>query len=238
MEKQDQLWPGGPRFLFNDTLFGPSTDSFLLGAFPRIHSGERVCDLGSGTGLLGLLLWARNHDVHLTNVELEPEAVELCRRSYALNSLEARHICADLRGLSGLPPAGSFDLVVSNPPYFDARRGAVAQGARGVARTTGCTIEELCRAADHLLKYGGRFALIYRCERLAELFGYLRAYRMEPKRLRFIQSAPSSAPSLFLLESKKGGNPGLAVEAPLFLRDASGNESEDVKRAYFRDKEA
>ena len=238
MEKQDHLWPGGPQFLFDDTLFGPSTDSFLLGAFTGTHRGEHICDLGSGTGLLGLLLWARNPDVHLTNVEMEPKAVELCRRSYALSGLDARHICADLRDPCQLPPAGSFDLVISNPPYFDTRRGAVAQGTRGIARAAGCTVEELCRAADHLLKYGGRFALVYRCERMAELFGCLQAHHLEPKRLRLVQNTLSSAPSLFLLECKKGGRPGLAAEPLLLLRDAGGGESEDVKRAYFRDKEA
>lgn len=238
MEKQDHLWPNGPQFLFDDSLFGPSTDSFLLGAFPKLHNGDRVCDLGSGTGLLGLLLCARKSPLRLTNVEIDPRALDLCRRSYALSGLEAEYICGDLRDLSQLPVAGSFDLVISNPPYFDASRGAVAQGARGVARTTGCSAEELCRAADHLLKFGGSFALIYRCERMAEIFAQLQAHHLEPKRLRFIQNTVSSAPSLFLLECKKGGHSGLMVEPPLLLHNPDGSETEDVRRAYFRDKES
>ena len=237
VEKQDHLWPGGPPFLFDDTLFCPCTDSFLLGDFPRVHRSDRVCDLGSGTGILGLLLRAHWGDFSLTNVEIEPRAVALCRRSYAWSDLPAEHICGDFRDLARLP-AGSFDLVISNPPYFDAARGAVAAGARGTARTTGCTSEELCRTAEYLLKYGGRLALIFRCERMAELFGQLRAHHLEPKRLRMVQNTISSTPSLFLLECKKGGKPGLAAEPPLLLRDAQGGETADVKHAYFRDKEA
>ncbi len=238
MVKEDGLWPGGPRFYFDDALFLPSTDSFLLGAFPRLHRGERVCDLGSGTGLLGLLLAARCEGLSLTNVELDPRAAALSRESYARNGLAAQHLTADLRDPGQLPGRECFDLVISNPPYFAPERGAVAEGARGVARSSGCTVEELCRAAGRLLRYGGRFALIFRTERMAELFCGLRAEKLEPKRLRMIQNTAASAPSLFLLECKKGGGSGLIAEPPLLLRDERGEETADVRRAYFREKEA
>ena len=138
MIKQDQLWPGGFRFLFDDELFKPGTDSFLLGSFPRLRRGERVCDLGAGTGLLGLLLLAREPDLQVTNVELQAAAVALAEQNTALNGLPERvsNLRADLREPGQLPKAGSFDLVVSNPPYFDAARGAVAQTeSRGLARS-------------------------------------------------------------------------------------------------------
>ena len=130
MVKQDQLWPGGFRFFFDDGLFQPGTDSFLLGSFPRLRRGARVCDLGAGTGLLGLLLLAREPSLQVTNVELQEAAVELARQNAALNCLSDRvaNLRVDLRDKTRLPPAGTFDLVVSNPPYFDAARGAVAKG--------------------------------------------------------------------------------------------------------------
>ena len=116
MVKQDQLWPGGFRFFFDDGLFQPGTDSFLLGSFPRLRRGARVCDLGAGTGLLGLLLLAREPSLQVTNVELQEAAVELARQNAALNGLSDRvaNLRVDLRDKTRLPPAGTFDLVVSN----------------------------------------------------------------------------------------------------------------------------
>ncbi len=177
MIKQDQLWPGGFRFLFDDELFKPGTDSFLLGSFPRLRRGERVCDLGAGTGLLGLLLLAREPDLQVTNVELQAAAVALAEQNTALNGLPERvsNLRADLREPGQLPKAGSFDLVVSNPPYFDAARGAVAQTeSRGLARSDEtCTLPQLCAAAGRLLRYGGSFCLVFRAERMPELFACL-----------------------------------------------------------------
>ena len=164
MIKQDQLWPGGFRFLFDDELFKPGTDSFLLGSFPRLRRGERVCDLGAGTGLLGLLLLAREPDLQVTNVELQAAAVALAEQNTALNGLPERvsNLRADLREPGQLPKAGSFDLVVSNPPYFDAARGAVAQTeSRGLARSDeACTLPQLCAAAGRLLRYLYQFTLL------------------------------------------------------------------------------
>lgn len=241
MIKQDQLWPGGFRFLFDDELFKPGTDSFLLGSFPRLRRGERVCDLGAGTGLLGLLLLAREPDLQVTNVELQAAAVALAEQNTALNGLSAQvsNLRADLREPGQLPKAGSFDLVVSNPPYFDAARGAVAQTeSRGLARSDeACTLPQLCAAAGRLLRYGGSFCLVFRAERMPELFACLKGCGMEPKRLRLVQNTAQAAPKLLLLEAKKGGRPGLAVLPPLLLRDPDGGESAELSQIYFRDKE-
>lgn len=239
MEKIDQLWPGGYSFYFDDQLFQPGTDSFLLGAFPTLRRRDRVCDLGAGTGLLGLLLLAREPSLHVTNVELQSAACALCRRNVALNDLEASVTCleADLRDLRQLT-AGSFDLVIANPPYFSADSGFHAQGtARRNARTElTCTLEDICTAAARLLCWGGRLALVFRTERLAELMDVTRRLGLEPKRLRFVQKNAVSAPSLLLLECRRGGKTGLRVEAPLLLQDSSGVPSPELDTIYFRDK--
>lgn len=239
--KQDQLWPGGFRFFFDDDLFQPGTDSFLLGSFPRLRRGARVCDLGAGTGLLGLLLLAREPSLQVTNVELQEAAVELARQNAALNGLSDRvtNLRVDLRDKTRLPPAGTFDLVVSNPPYFDAARGAVAKGTeRGLARADcTCTLSQLCTAAARFLRHGGSFCLVFRVERMAELFACLQGCALEPKRLRLVQNTAQSAPKLLLLEARKGGKPGLSVAAPLLLRGPDGGESEELAQIYFRDKE-
>ena len=155
MVKQDQLWPDGFRFLFDDGLFQPSTDSFLLGSFPLLRKGLRVCDLGAGTGLLGLLLLAREPSLRVTNVELQAAAVELSRRNTELNGLEERvvNLQGDLREPAQMPAAGCFDLVVSNPPYFDAGRGAVARVHAAAAlrrcRTAAALRRQLLRGVPH-----------------------------------------------------------------------------------------
>lgn len=240
MERIDQLWPDGYRFYFDDTLFQPSTDSFLLGAFPRLRRGERVCDLGAGTGLLGLLLLAREPSLQITNIELQQASHELSLRNAALNCLDKQITClhADLRNTSKLLQAGSFDLIVSNPPYFSPGSGLVSpQAPRSAARTElTCTLDDVCAAASRLLRYGGRFTLVFRPDRLMDLVETLRRYHLEPKRLRFVQNTANAAPSLLLIAAKKGGHAGLTVEPPL-LHYVDGNESDEWQRIYFRDKE-
>lgn len=240
MEKMDQLWPGGYRFFFDDTLFQPGTDSFLLGSFPVLKRNEKVCDLGAGTGLLGLLLLAREPSLHITNVELQAAACQLAQRNAAINDLDASITClqTDLRNSSALPAAGSFDLVISNPPYFAAGSGLrAAQPARDAARCDAtCTLDELCAAAARLLRWGGRFALCFRTERMAELMETARRHGLEPKRLRLVQNRASSAPSLLLLECRRGGRAGLTVDAPLLMTKEDGSPSAEMDAIYFRDK--
>lgn len=239
MEKTDRLWPDGWQFLFDDTLFQPGTDSFLLGAFPKCKRGERVCDLGAGTGLLGLLLLAREPSLHITNVEIQHPACDLARRTAALNGLEASVTCVegDLRDTS-LLKAGSFDLVICNPPYFAAGTGEqAASSARRTARSeVTCTLEDICTAAERLLRWGGRLALVMRTERLAELMELTRRHGLEPKRLRLVQNTAQSAPSLFLLECRRGGKTGLTVDAPLIMTNLDGSPTAEVDAIYFRDK--
>lgn len=239
MEKTEQLWPGGFRFLFDDTLFQPGTDSFLLGSFPRLKRGEVVCDLGGGTGLLGFLLLSREPSLHVTEVELQSQACALCRRSAALNDLGDSLQCveADLRHLPMLRP-GSFDLVIANPPYFPAGSGAQAEtAARRAARSeVTCTLEDILVAAARLLRWGGRLALVFRTDRMAELMAAARSHGLEPKRLRLVQNTITSTPSLFLLECRRGGATGLQVEPPLLLQGSDGKPTAELDAIYFRDK--
>ena len=235
MERWDTLWPGGWTFCFGDGAFKPSTDSFLLGSFPPLRRSWRVCDLGAGTGLLGLLLLAREPSLTVTGLELSPAACALAERTAAANGLTGRLVTlpCDLRERQQLPQAGTFDLAVSNPPYFPAGGGKTALGSRGDARSElTCTMAQLCGAASYLLRSGGQFCLVYRPERLETL----RRYRLEPKVLRFVQKNGVSAPSLVLLACRKDGRTGLTVQPPLLLQNADGTETEELRRIYFKDK--
>ena len=230
MVRQDRLWPDGPLFYFDTALFPPTTDSFALGYFAQFRRGSAVCDLGCGTGLLGTLLLAREASLRMSNVEQNADALALARRTFAQNGWDAAFFEGDLRNAGVLPAAGSMDGCVCNPPYFRSGSGKSADGAaRQTAREeTQCTLAEVCAAAERVLRWGGTFALVHRPERLTDLLVELRAHGMEPKRLRFAAQSAPSAPTLVLLEAKRGGKPGLVIEPPLVIGSAEWD------KVYFR----
>lgn len=241
MEHWEALKPGGLRFVWDDALFPPGTDTFLLSSLPRLKPGLRVCDLGSGAGLLGLLLLQRQEDLTVTGVELQPEAADLLERAAAENGLTGRLTACrgDLRSIRTLLPAGRFDLVVCNPPYYPAGSGALtAESPRRTARAeTACALEDVCAAAGWLLRWGGSFCLVHKPERLADLLWALRSAALEPKRLRTVCRRAGEAPSLVLLEARRGGRPGLAWEPPLVLETAEGRPTAELERIYFQRQE-
>lgn len=232
----EELCPGGLRFLHDSEQFPPGLDSFVLASLPKLKPGLRVCDLGCGTGLLGLLLLQRQRELTVTGLDIQPEAVRLARLAAAGNGLQDRLTFRreDLRQTD--LPAGAFDLAVSNPPYFPPSGGFPPEGtARRTARTEeSCTLEDVCRAAGRLLRWGGRFCLVHRPERLTDLLCSLRGSGLEPKRLRLVCARPDKAPSLVLAEARRGGRPGLAVEPPLILEGPDGSPTAELDRIYFR----
>lgn len=241
MQHWELLCPGGLSFVCDDGLFQPSTDSFLLGSFPRLKPGLRVCDLGSGTGLLGLLLFQRQRALSVTGVELLLDAVRLAEQAAARNGLADRLIFrrGDLRKIRGLLPAGGFDLVVCNPPYYPAGSGRLpeTEALRAARSETGCTLEDICTAAAWLLRWGGSFCLVHKPERLADLCCALREAGLEAKRLRPVCQTVGAAPSLLLLEARRGGKPGLSWEAPLVLRGLDGAPTAEADAIYFKQQE-
>ena len=231
----DTLWPGGPRFLKSEEGFKLSTDSVLLAHFAAPLRAGSILDLGCGAGVLSVLLGLSHPGARLEGVELQAEAAALCRRNLAENGLpDGGIVTGDLREYKALWKAGAYDLVVSNPPYFAADSGYSAPDpARACARDERtCTLDDVCAAAGWLCRWGGAFALVHRPERLADVFAAMRAHGLEPKRLRLVQHRAASAPSLALIEARRGGKPGLAVCAPLLLTGPDGGDSEEVREIY------
>lgn len=239
MEHWESLKPGGYRFLYDDALFRPGTDTFLLSSIPRLKQGLRVCDLGCGTGLLGLLLLQRHPGLFVTGIDIQPAAIRLAERAALENGLTDRLIfrTEDLRKTS--LPANGFDLVVCNPPYYPPESGklAAADAIRTARSEITCSLEDLCRTAARLLRWGGRFCLVHKPERLADLCCTLREAGLEPKRLRFVAKNAEAAPSLLLLESCRGGKPGLTIAPPLLLQTSDGAPTPEVDAIYFRSQE-
>lgn len=205
MEHQEQLgrfvltWPEG--------VFPLGQDALALGRFATVKPGWRVCDLGTGSGVLLLLLAERARSLTLRGVERDPLAAQAARDNLLRNGLEGEIVTGDLREKPF--PAGQFDLVVANPPYFPVGSGKSGGPARS---ETFCTLAELCAAAGYLVKNGGRFALCHRPERLVDVMCALRDHGLEPKRMKLAAHGPDHPPSLLLTEAVKQGRPGLAVE--------------------------
>lgn len=197
---------GRYRLTQSDDYFKLGRDSVLLARFATLKPRWRVCDLGCGVGTLLLLLSQREERLTRTGVELSPGAADLARRNLADNGLEGVILTGDFREtpLSG----DAFDLVLSNPPYFRAGSGKSGGPAR---MEENASVQDLCRAAGRLTRTGGRFALVYRPERLAELFAALQGARLEPKRLQLLAYSPEKPPYAVLVESVKDGGPGLDI---------------------------
>ncbi len=209
--------------------FPLSTDSMLLAAFTRLPKNARVLDLGAGCGTLGLLLCAKDNGCAVTGVELTEVAHIAATENIARNSLESRmiSICGDLRQVAF--PASSFDVCVSNPPYFT---GGPASKENPLARREDCcSPAELFAAAARALKFGGDLYLVHKPERLAELIACGAKENLEAKRLLLVRHKDGSEISLILLQFRKGGKPGLIIEeATLF--DNENNPTDFYKAVY------
>ncbi len=234
----DELWPGGPRFIQREGSFRLSTDSVLLADFVKIKNDSRCLDLGSGAGTLCVLLAAKAENATICGIEIQPDSAELSRENMNENGFDGRAqiITGDLREHRALFPAESFDIVVSNPPYFVQNSGysAPAEHRQTAREETSCTIEDICAAARYALRWGGSLALVHRPERLSEIFCAMTQSGIEPKRLRMVSHRIGQAPSLVLIEGRRGGNRGLVIEPELILTDNQGNDSTEVQRIYRR----
>ena len=233
-----RLWPDGP--LFHDAAqMRVTTDSILLADFAAVFSRENGVDLGCGSGLLMLLLLRRESGLHMTGLEIQPEALRLAEENFRVNGLRERAelLCGDLRETVKRLPNGGFDFVISNPPYFPPESGRMPQdAARETARgETALKLPELCAAASRLCRSGGRIFFCHRPERLVSLLQEMRAHHLEPKRIRFVHHELHAPASLLLVEGRKDGKPGLSVEAPFLIRGEDGAETEEYRRICHRD---
>ena len=237
MRDFEPLWPGGPLFCQAEH-FRLSTDCVLLADFVNTSSAAKGIDLGCASGAIGLLLLSRSPRLHMTGLELLPQAAALAGEKMAVNGLSARSriVTGDIRQHRQLFPSGSFDLVVANPPYFPLGSGAVSpdEGRAAARGELSCTLEDICTAAAFLCRTGGRFSLVHKPERLSEVLCCMSRHGLEPKRLRLVCHRAELAPNLALIEGRRGGRPGMKVEPLLILRNADGEETDEVKRIYRR----
>lgn len=233
MYKFLELWPGGYRLYYIDNQFKPGIDTVLLSSFPSLYKANKACDLGCGSGAISLSLLARKNSLSIDCVDINPAACALAARSVKFNGLNSSMnvIMGNIPDVPGMLPAGAYDLVITNPPYFSKNSGRPSESddINCARREALCDFEDIVRTAAYLLKTGGVFCMIYRLERLTDALCHLRLNSLEPKRLRLIQHKSGMPPRLALIEGKKGAKPGIKPEAPLILYDCDGNETPELK---------
>lgn len=237
-ETIDELSIGSLKLIQAQQGYRFSLDPVLLTRFVAVRTGERVVDLGTGSGVIPLLLAKLSAAEELVGVELQPGLAERAQRNVELNDLQqrVRILEGDLRRIRELVPAGSADLVVANPPYRQVGSGRISPAdERAAARhELAGGLTDFVAAAGWLLNNGGRFALIYLAERLPELFGEMSAAGIEPKRLRLVHPKQGEAARMVLVEGCKTGRPGLLVESPLYIYRGEGRDYTEEVLAMYR----
>lgn len=220
----------------NGLTFG--TDALLLAAFIPAGKDAVAAELGTGTGIISMLLATRKKFKHITAAEIQPIYAELAERNVALNSLceSVKVVTADVRTPAEIGTLGSFDAVFSNPPYMKTTAGyANAESEKNIARhEVHGDIGDFCAAAAKLLKYGGRFYCVYRTDRLADLICAMKQNNLEPKRMTYVHAHKDAPPSMVLTEARLGAGVGLKITRPLLLhtdKDAR-TDTEDMKTVY------
>lgn len=234
-EKIEPLGSGVWVIVSKNHSFG--TDTVLLANYSQPGKKDKTCELGTGCGAIPLI-WCRNGaPASVTAVDIQSEACSLLRRSAELNGLEQKITVleSDLCDLKGKVELSSYDLVVCNPPYKAAGTGIVnPEQTHRIARHEAlCTMDDIARVASQLLNFSGKLCMCQRPERLSDMICSMRKYKIEPKRLRFVQQRISKAPKLFLIEGRRGGNPGgLKVEPTLFIENEDGSLTDEMIRIY------
>lgn len=208
------------------------TDAFLLADFAKPRRKDLVCDFCSGSGIIAVLM-KRNFDPKfIYAVEIQEKAVEQMKQTVLKSNIGNFEIVSG--DLKDFKSEKELDLITCNPPYKINNTGAKNDSdAVSIARhEVLCSVDDVCKSAVKNLKFGGRLCICNRPERLCDIMVSMRNNNLEPKRVRFVSKNPASAPWLVLVEGKKGGNPFLQVEAPLFVLDENGDYSDEMKRIY------
>ena len=235
-ERIDDLQCNGYRILQKKDGFCFGMDAVLLSGFARVQAGERALDLGTGTGIIPILLSAKTAGDSFTGLEIQEAFAEMAGRSVQLNGLADRVkiVQGDIREASRLFGKASFDVVTSNPPYMNDAHGLKNPDLpKAIARhEVLCTLAELVRETALLLKPGGRFYLVHRPHRLVEIITVLREYKLEPKRMKLVHPFIDKEANMVLIEAFRGGGPMMKVEAPIIVYQEPGVYTSEIYDIY------
>lgn len=235
-ERLDDLERSNLKILQRPGSFCFGMDAVLLSTFAAARAGEVGADLGTGTGIIPILMSAKTEARHITGIELQADIADMAERSVRYNKLEDRIviICGDLREATKYLGCGSLDFVTTNPPYMNDNHGIKNPNeALAIARhEIKCTLEDVIDQAGLLLKNGGRLYMVHRPHRLSEIIGLLREYRLEPKRLRLVHPYKDKDANMVLIEAVKGGGVWLKAEPPVIVYEAAGRYTQEIRNIY------
>lgn len=235
-ERIDDLERNGYRIIQNKKRFCFGMDAVLLSGFAKVKEGECMLDLGTGTGIIPILLEAKTEGRHFTGLEIQEEVAEMAGRSVRLNHLEDKVeiVTGDIKEADRIFGKSVFDVVTSNPPYMIADHGLQNPNrSRAISRhEICCTLEDVIREAALVLKPGGRFYMVHRPFRLTDMMELLRKYHLEPKRLKMVHPYVDKEPNMVLVEAIRGSRARVTVEPPLIVFQEDGTYTKEITGVY------
>lgn len=236
LNKDERIEPLGKnmQIVVSDShTFG--TDAILLASFASIKRKDVACDMGTGCGIIPLI-WCKSETKSVTAIDIQEKACSQLRKSLEINNMTERInvVNADLRELKGKLSFGTFDLVTMNPPYKPVGTGieSLSEADKIARHETMCTIDDAVSAAAKLLKFGGRFCMCHRPERLCDIIVSMREGGIEVKRIRFVAEKEDKAPWLVLVEGKRGSKSHVTIEKQLVMKDKDGNNREEYRSMF------
>lgn len=235
-ERLDDLQIKGYEIIQSPGRFCFGMDAVLLSFYAKVKKNEKALDLGTGTGILPILLEAKNEGLHYAGLEIQEESADMARRSVAHNGLQEKIeiITGDIKEAAGIFGAASFEIITTNPPYMIGEHGLKNDNeALYIARHEAlCTLDDILRESARILKPKGRFYMVHRPFRLPEILAKMMEYRIEPKRMRLVYPYVDKEPNMVLIEGLRGGKPRMTVEPPLIVYQKNGEYTEELLRIY------
>lgn len=235
-ERLDNLYRNGYQIIQDPERFCFGIDAVLLSSFAKAKTGDQVLDLGTGTGIIPILMEAKTNASHFTALEIQEESADMAARSVAFNHLEEKIeiVTGDIKDASKRFGASSFDVITTNPPYMIGNHGQQASSeAKAIARhEVLCDLDDILRESALLLKQGGHFFMVHRPFRLAEIMSKMVSYKIEPKRMQLVHPYVDKEPNMVLIEGIKGAKSRLTVEKPLIVYESPGVYTRDVYEIY------
>lgn len=235
-ERLDDLQCKGYQLIQNPDVFCFGMDAVLLADFAKGRAKDRVIDLGTGSGVIPILMEGRNKGKHFVGLEIQEYSANLAARSVRYNKLEDKIqiVNGDIKNIKELFEQGSFDIVTSNPPYIDSNHGLENDmDAKNIARhEILVTLEDVIKAASYLLGHGGSFCMVHKPFRLAEIIRLLSKYKLEPKRICMVQPYVDKEPNMVLIEAAKGGKPMVKIDPALIVYNKDGSYTEELLKRY------
>ena len=235
-ERMDDLQCKGLEIIQDKERFCFGIDAVLLAHYAKVKKGERVLDLGTGTGIIPILMQAFTEGEHYTGLEIQEASVDMARRSVAYNGIESRVeiLHGDIKEAAKLISAASFEVVTCNPPYMTNHHGLKNDyEPKTLARSEVlCNLEDVVKAAARALKPGGRFYMIHKPFRLPEIISVMKQYHIEPKQMRLIHPYVDKEPTMVLIGGTRGGKPMMKIAPPLIIYQDKNVYTKEVLKIY------